>query len=38
MPARKSDKIAKPAIRKPVRTSAGPDNVAITLPEAMRSR
>lgn len=38
MPARKTDKTSKPAVRKPAKRTAAPGKVATTLPEAMTGR
>ena len=35
MPARKSDKTSKPAVRKPAKRAAAQDEAATTLPESM---
>ena len=38
MPARKTDKTSKPAVRNPAKRTAAPGKVATTLPEAMTGR
>ncbi|MEO6597737.1 MAG: hypothetical protein ABIP94_23575, partial [Planctomycetota bacterium] len=38
MPARKTDKTSKPAVRKPVKRTAAQGKVATMLPEAMTGR
>ena len=38
MPARKTDKSSKPAVRKPAKRTAAQEKVATTLPEAMTGR